>query len=46
MRVGIEAINFYGGAPVLDIRSLFEARQVDLRRFDNLMLQRKSVALP
>lgn len=46
MRVGIEAINFYGGATVLDIRSLFEARQLDLRRFDNLLLRRKSVALP
>lgn len=46
MRVGIESINFYGGRTVLDIRMLFEARQLDLRRFDNLMLQRKSVALP
>lgn len=46
MSVGIEAINFYGGRTVLDIRALFHARQLDLRRFDNLMLQRKSVALP
>ncbi len=46
MSVGIESINFYGGRTVLDIRSLFEARQLDMRRFDNLMLERKSVALP
>lgn len=45
MRVGIEAIDFYGGRAVLDVRSLFEARGLDLRRFDNLMLLRKSVAL-
>jgi len=46
MRVGIEAINFYGGRTFLDVRGLFKARNLDLRRFDNLMIQRKSVALP
>ncbi|HEY0791889.1 MAG TPA: hypothetical protein VGD78_12570, partial [Chthoniobacterales bacterium] len=46
MQVGIEAINFYGGRTYLDVRSLFEARGLDLRRFDNLMIRRKSVALP
>jgi 3-carboxymethyl-3-hydroxy-acyl-[acp] synthase len=46
MRVGIESINFYAGRTFLDVRRLFEARQLDLRRFDNLMVQRKSVALP
>lgn len=46
MRVGIEAINFYGGRTFLDIRRLFEARKLDLRRFDNLMIHRKTVALP
>jgi len=46
MTVGIEAINFYGGSAFLDVRSLFEARNLDLRRFDNLMIHRKSVALP
>jgi polyketide biosynthesis 3-hydroxy-3-methylglutaryl-CoA synthase-like enzyme PksG len=46
MRVGIEAINFYGGRAYLDVRGLFKARNLDLRRFDNLMIQRKSVALP
>ena len=46
MRVGIEAINFYGGRAFLNVRSLFKARNLDLRRFDNLMIQKKSVALP
>ena len=46
MTVGIEAINFYGGTAFLDVRTLFEARGLDLRRFENLMIHRKSVALP
>jgi len=46
MAVGIEAINFYGGQTFLDVRRLFEGRKLDLRRFDNLMIKRKSVALP
>jgi polyketide biosynthesis 3-hydroxy-3-methylglutaryl-CoA synthase-like enzyme PksG len=46
MAIGIEAIDFYGGKTFLDIRSLFQDRGLDMRRFDNLMLLRKSVALP
>ena len=46
MTVGIEAINFYGGTAFLDVRTLFAARGLDLRRFANLMIHRKSVALP
>ena len=46
MNPGIEAISFYGGRLSLDIRTLFEARGLDLRRFDNLMLHRKTVPLP
>ncbi len=46
MTVGIEAIHSYGGRAFLDIRTLFEARGLDLRRFDNLMLHRKSVPFP
>lgn len=46
MRAGIEAMNFYGGVASVDVRSIFEHRGLDLKRFDNLMLQRKSVALP
>lgn len=46
MEVGIEAINIYAGPAVLDIRTLFKARGLDLERFDNLMMEKKSVGLP
>ncbi|HSR99487.1 MAG TPA: hypothetical protein VLM79_20685, partial [Kofleriaceae bacterium] len=46
MRVGIEAINVYAGCATFDVRALFEARRLDVKRFDNLMMQRKSVGLP
>jgi polyketide biosynthesis 3-hydroxy-3-methylglutaryl-CoA synthase-like enzyme PksG len=46
MPIGIEAINCYAGVASMDVRALFERRGLDLSRFDNLMLHRKSVALP
>lgn len=46
MRVGIESINAYAGKAVLNTRSLFEARGLDMDRFDNLMMKEKSVCLP
>ena len=46
MEVGIESINIYCGEASLDIRTLFEARNLDLSRFDNLMMTEKSVGLP
>jgi len=46
MRVGIEAINAYGGRACLDVRMLFQARGLDLGRFDNLMMESKAVAMP
>ena len=46
MGVGIEAINIYGGPAYLNVRTLFEARGLDLGRFDNLMMEKKSVGLP
>lgn len=46
MQVGIEAINIYGGQTFLDVRTLFQARNLDLSRFDNLMMNRKTVGLP
>ncbi|WP_342422462.1 hydroxymethylglutaryl-CoA synthase family protein [Paenibacillus sp. FSL E2-0178] len=45
MRVGIESINFYGGPAVISARSIFEGRGLDLSRFDNLMMDRKSVGV-
>jgi polyketide biosynthesis 3-hydroxy-3-methylglutaryl-CoA synthase-like enzyme PksG len=46
MEVGIEAINAYGGQTFIEVRELFEKRGLDLARFENLMMQRKSVNLP
>jgi polyketide biosynthesis 3-hydroxy-3-methylglutaryl-CoA synthase-like enzyme PksG len=46
MSIGIEAINAYTGRTYLDVRELFVARGLDLRRFDNLMMAEKSVNLP
>ena len=46
METGIEAINVYGGPAYIDVRELFEYRNLDLERFDNLMMKRKSVGLP
>lgn len=46
MRVGIEAINFYGGTTFIDIKTMFEARNLDMNRFSNLMMYKKSVGLP
>ncbi len=46
MEVGIEAVNAYCGQTAIDIRTLFEARNLDTSRFDNLMMIEKSVGLP
>jgi len=46
MRVGIEAINVYGGPAYIDVRSIFENRSLDMERFENLMMYKKSVGLP
>jgi polyketide biosynthesis 3-hydroxy-3-methylglutaryl-CoA synthase-like enzyme PksG len=46
MRVGIEAINAYCGCTYVDVRALFEARGLDMARFNNLMMEKKSVSLP
>ena len=46
MGIGIEAANAYGGQISLDIRTLFQGRNLDMSRFDNLMMEKKSVGLP
>ena len=45
-QVGIEALNVYAGAANLDVRMLVEARQLDMTRFDNLMMKEKTVPMP
>lgn len=46
MGLGIEAVNAYVGRAALDVRRLFEARDLDLTRFANLLMEQKSVNLP
>lgn len=46
MPVGIEAMNFYAGSAAIDVRTIFEARDLDISRINNLMMEIKSVGLP
>ena len=46
MKIGIEAINIYGGSACIDVKTIFEGRCLDLERFANLMMNKKSVGLP
>ncbi|MGD1704679.1 hydroxymethylglutaryl-CoA synthase family protein [Dapis sp. BLCC M229] len=45
-QVGIEALNVYGGIAKLDVQMLAQARQLEMTRFDNLMMKEKTVAMP
>ncbi|WP_078622965.1 hydroxymethylglutaryl-CoA synthase family protein [Streptomyces prunicolor] len=44
--VGIEAMNVFGGSAYVDVRELMEHRQLDTSRFEQLLMSRKTVALP
>jgi len=44
--IGIEAIGVYCGVAAVGVPALFRARGLDEQRRDNLMMQRRSVALP
>ena len=44
--VGIEAMNVFVGMAALDVRELCIHRGLDLPRFENLLMQEKTVALP
>jgi polyketide biosynthesis 3-hydroxy-3-methylglutaryl-CoA synthase-like enzyme PksG len=46
VNTGIEAMNVYAGTTFLDVRKLAEHRNLDRRRFDNLLMKEKSVTLP
>lgn len=46
VQAGIEAMNFFAGTACLDVYKLAEHRNLDRRRFDNLLMKEKSVALP
>ncbi len=44
--VGIEAMNFSGTTAYLDVMQLAQHRQLDTKRFENLLMKEKTVALP
>lgn len=46
IQVGIESMNAFAGTACLDVRELARHRQLDLTRFDNLLMREKTVALP
>ncbi|XVW81504.1 hydroxymethylglutaryl-CoA synthase [Candidatus Profftella armatura] len=46
IKVGIEAINLYGGSVFIDVIELAKYRKLDTVRFENLLMQQKSVSLP
>ena len=45
-RVGIEAMNVYGGIASLDVLELCRHRGLEMPRFENLLMEEKTVALP
>lgn len=46
LKIGIEAINFYGGTAFLDVYKLAEYRKLDTKRFKNLLMKERSVPMP
>jgi 3-carboxymethyl-3-hydroxy-acyl-[acp] synthase len=46
MNVGIEMLNVFGGTTFLDVDELARHRNLDMSRFDNLLMSEKAVALP
>jgi len=45
-QVGIEAMNVYAGTTYLNVNQLAEHRNLELARFNNLLMNEKTVALP
>jgi polyketide biosynthesis 3-hydroxy-3-methylglutaryl-CoA synthase-like enzyme PksG len=46
INVGIEAMNVYAGSVYLDVNKLAHYRQLDTKRFENLLMKEKAIALP
>ncbi|PCK07191.1 MAG: 3-hydroxy-3-methylglutaryl-ACP synthase [Alteromonadaceae bacterium] len=46
IRAGIEAMNVFAGTASLDVSKLAKHRNLDPTRFDNLLMNEKTVALP
>lgn len=46
IRVGVEALNIFGGTAFMDVMELAVHRRLDTTRFENLLMKEKTVALP
>jgi len=46
MVIGVEAVNAYVGRAVVGVAEMFADRGLSMARFDNLMMEQKSVCLP
>ncbi|KIC00730.1 3-hydroxy-3-methylglutaryl-ACP synthase [Flavobacterium sp. JRM] len=46
MRAGIEAINIYCGSAVINVVELAKHRQLNIDRFENLLMKEKTVPMP
>ncbi len=46
MKVGIEALNIYCGSAALDVETLARARNLNMDRFENLLMKQKTVPMP
>lgn len=46
IKVGIEAMNAFGGSAYLDVMQLAKHRKLDIARFENLLMKEKAVAMP
>lgn len=44
--VGIEDLNIYGGKAYLNVHKLADYRKLEVARFENLLIDKKTVALP
>ena len=46
VNVGIEKIDFYGGACQIEVSEIFRQRELNIDRYANLLMNKKSVGLP
>lgn len=46
IRAGIEAMNVYTGSAVLDVAELATHRNLNIKRFENLLMKEKTVPMP
>ena len=46
IRAGIEALNVYCGSAAIDVAELARHRNLDMTRFDNLLMKEKTIPMP